>query len=149
MPDRCLRQLGHVQGIPIAPLAQRSERGKSQTSRQARPVWYTLGEEWNTYAMRVIQAPARGRRAHVPWACTPDYEEWYASHSHPRIENPRHRRAAPVPAHVVDDAQRLGSVIALVRPLLYAADSGIRTLARSVFHAAGGIADDDDDAGPS
>ena len=149
MPDRVMRQLGHVQGIPLAPLAVRSERTKNQGGRKTRPVWYTLGEEWSTYSLRVIQPAMRGRRVRMPWDCTSEYESWFASQSHPRVQHPLRMlpRIAQAPAHV-DDPQRLRNVRAYVRPLLYAEDRGVRTAARDVFQLAGGQ-DAHDDEGPS
>ena len=145
MPDRCMRQFGHVQGIPRDPIAQRAERSKAQTSRQTRPLWYTLGEEWNSRDLHMLHLHQRGPRARLPWDCTDDYPLWFAEQSHRIVQNPRQRAGPPAARDdVVHPEQRIWSARAFARPLLDAELSPLRAAARTIYDILGG--DDDDDA---
>ena len=65
MPDRALRQVGHVQSIPEVPLPQRLDRGVDMT-RRTRDLLHSHTEYFTAWDTHVLRQERRGRRAVPP-----------------------------------------------------------------------------------
>jgi hypothetical protein len=74
LPERVLRQFGHVQGIPRDPAVSATPGlGHAMIDR----VWLEELE------MRMIDEDMRGRVVTNPWDCEPGYIAWFYRVSHP------------------------------------------------------------------
>ncbi|KAK1314774.1 hypothetical protein QJS10_CPA06g00795 [Acorus calamus] len=92
MPDRYLRQLGHVQSIPGGPI---QPIGKARRSRLASSYRVTYGsnvtqmEQWED----VLLGPrTRGHQIIKPWDTVSNYMGWFRRVSHPSISKPESRK---------------------------------------------------------
>ena len=92
MPGRVLRQFGYVQTIPPEPIAQRLNR-EDIVNERTRGLWAALAESFRQWDHHCLREDQRGRRVTVPWECSPDYMDWYIQTSHPKIQNPAHKKA--------------------------------------------------------
>ena len=86
-PDRFLRQLGHVQRVPLSPYKPRSaNRGKKAMSYNVE--YSFMPEFWERWQCHLLSAELRGPKATYSFECSPDYLPWFIAHSHPFLENP-------------------------------------------------------------
>ncbi|XP_050236021.1 protein MAIN-LIKE 1-like isoform X2 [Mercurialis annua] len=89
MPSRVLRQLGYVQNIPppiLRPMkAVRSWRSLKYAVEMPDVV---ASDSWRTFPYSyILPFTCFERVTVIPGACVPQYMEWYARYSHPRLLN--------------------------------------------------------------
>lgn len=90
-PMRVLRQYGRVQVVPKMPPKA------SLTKRTDRNMQYAIiqrqAQQWQSHVLaeRLRSVPVRD-----PWDCNEEYLDWYLRVSHPHVQNPAHRRSAPL-----------------------------------------------------
>ena len=119
-PDRVLRQFGHVQTIPAAPLGPGQHRRGGSAQRQ-RARWHeAVRGYFETWDNHLFTDDRRGRLANPAWSCSPDYMDWYSRVSHPRVQNPVHHSGfvAPSAATDTDYRDRVSTASDHLRPLL-------------------------------
>ncbi|KAH6807027.1 hypothetical protein C2S51_028135 [Perilla frutescens var. frutescens] len=92
LPDLVLRQLGRVQTIPHPPLDPVVFR-RGKKPGQYCVVWGMLASFYEQWESHKLARDRRGRVVYPAWACSPDYQQWYESISHPRVQP---EAAAPV-----------------------------------------------------
>ena len=90
-PERFLRQLGHVQGIPVDPYRP-TEAVRGPKKYQVK--YNFLQENWERWRNHLLAIEDRGEKAQFEFLATPDYLPWYLKVSHPIIENPDHSPGA-------------------------------------------------------
>jgi hypothetical protein len=85
LPERFLRQYGHVQTIPRDPHAL-------PLSYDVDVIWDTYRDEWET---QTVNEEERGTHADPAWLTAPEYTSWYIQHSHPYVDRSEGLRALP------------------------------------------------------
>ncbi|KAK1304873.1 hypothetical protein QJS10_CPB11g00705 [Acorus calamus] len=92
MPERMLRQLGHLQTIPKGPTRP---DGKTRRPRVASSYRVTYGgsvtymEQWEDH---LLGPRSRGPRTRSSWDIVPEYITWLDRVSHRFVQNPENRR---------------------------------------------------------
>ncbi|KAK1307577.1 hypothetical protein QJS10_CPA09g00802 [Acorus calamus] len=94
MPDRVLRQLGHVQTIPKRTIHPRSIVRRSRNVTGYRVDYSGSVEQLEQWVDSVLSVATRGNRVFRPWDMTPEYLEWFESVSHRIVQNPQNRKLA-------------------------------------------------------
>ncbi|KAK1258499.1 hypothetical protein QJS04_geneDACA017288 [Acorus gramineus] len=92
MPDRMLRQLGHIQTIPLDPT-----RPDQRTRRPRAASGYKVSYGGNVEHMEqwengLLGPKTRGSQVQRPWDTVPEYMGWFERVSHRFVQNPDKRR---------------------------------------------------------
>ncbi|KAH6807024.1 hypothetical protein C2S51_028132 [Perilla frutescens var. frutescens] len=116
LPDRVLRQFGRVQTIPHPPLDPVVFR-RGKKPGQYRVVWGMLTSFYEQWESHMLARERRGRVVYPAWVCSPDYQQWYESISHPRVQP---EATAPVvdPPMTVSPWDDIQSAIGYLQPVL-------------------------------
>lgn len=86
-PERFLRQLGHVQGIPDPPYRpSEALRGKNVMKYKAKYAF--VPENWERWRNHLLSPEVRGEKSIFPFLATPQYLPWFLNVSHPLVDNP-------------------------------------------------------------
>ena len=75
LPERVLRQFGHVQGIPRSPIEVTGHIPSAED----------IDQSWLLYHMHVVDEATRGPRATSPGQSVDDYMRWFHRISHPFV----------------------------------------------------------------
>ncbi|XP_048490764.1 protein MAINTENANCE OF MERISTEMS-like [Beta vulgaris subsp. vulgaris] len=87
MPDRCLRQLGRMQIVPVPVIAPESASrpSKGKYVVQSSPVY--CESSWSSFPTGNCIYLELFKKGSTPSACSTDYLSWYERHSHPYLLN--------------------------------------------------------------
>ncbi|KAH6781149.1 hypothetical protein C2S52_012386 [Perilla frutescens var. hirtella] len=111
-----LRQFRWVQTIPHPPLDPVVFR-RGKKPGQYRVVWGMLASFYEQWESHNLARERRGRVVYPAWACSPDYQQWYESISHPRVHP---EAAAPIvdPPMTVSPWDGIQSAVGYLEPVL-------------------------------
>ncbi|KAL8534877.1 hypothetical protein ACS0TY_010780 [Phlomoides rotata] len=120
LPERVLRQFGYVQIIPPMPIRFGLKR-TNRVSQSQQNLLITLAQHFGLWDVHTLTDDRLGTPIYCSWDSSPDYMEWFVSHSHPRVQNPAQRvigDSTSIPTINVQPYEAIANARSLMEPLL-------------------------------
>ncbi|KAK1281440.1 hypothetical protein QJS04_geneDACA014236 [Acorus gramineus] len=94
MPDRVLRQFGHIQTVPRSPIRPQRVAKRNRSSTGYKAEYGGSVEQLEQWHDSVLSVASRGDRVYQSWDAVPDYIKWFERMSHRFVQNPHNRKLA-------------------------------------------------------